>query len=62
MGHAVAWLVEELCKKEEGRVFNSQLRHWIYSNIPNPFELRHDPGIDSSFNRNEYQISSLGEG
>jgi ABC-type enterochelin transport system permease subunit len=30
MGHMVAWLVEALCYKPEGRGFDSQRGHWIF--------------------------------
>jgi hypothetical protein len=34
-GHTVAYLVEALCYKPEGRVFDSRWDHWIF-NWPNP--------------------------
>jgi hypothetical protein len=35
MGHAVAYLVEALCYKLEGRRFESRMR-WIFFSLPNP--------------------------
>jgi hypothetical protein len=36
MEHAVAWLVEALCYKPEGRRFDSRCGHSIFFNLPNP--------------------------
>jgi hypothetical protein len=57
-GHTVAWLVEALCYKPEGRVFDS-LCHWNFS-ICLAFQLHYGPGVYSASNRNKYQKSSWG--
>jgi hypothetical protein len=33
LGHAVAYLVEALCYKTEGRGFNFKLDHWVFQLI-----------------------------
>ena len=58
-GHAVAQLVEALRYKSEGRGFDSQWFHWIFS-LTLSFRLHYGPGVDSASNRNEYQEYFLG--
>jgi hypothetical protein len=57
--YAVALLDEALRYKPEGRGFDSRWCHWNFSLIKSS-RSRHDPGIDSSSNRNEYQGYFLG--
>jgi hypothetical protein len=59
LGYAVAQLVEALCYKPEGRVFNSRWWNWNFS-LTLSFRPHYGPGIDSSSNRNEYQEYFLG--
>ena len=59
MGHAMAQLVEALSYKPEGRGFDSRLCHCIFS-LTQFFRMHYDPGVDSAFNRNEYQECFLG--
>jgi hypothetical protein len=49
--HAVAYLVEALCYKPEGRGLDSRLGYLIFS-INLFFQLKYGPGIDLAFNRN----------
>jgi hypothetical protein len=60
-GHAIAYLVETLCYKPEGRVFDSWWGHWIFQ-LTSSFQPHYYPGVDSASNRNEYQESSWGKG
>ena len=57
--HAVAQLVEALRYKLEGRSFYSRWCLWNFS-LTLPFRPRCGPGVDSAFNRNEYQEYLLG--
>jgi hypothetical protein len=59
MGHAVAWLVEALCYKPEGRGIES---YEVDFSVDIIFHPHCDPGVDSASNRNEYQESSWGGG
>jgi hypothetical protein len=58
MGHAVVQLVEALRYKLEGRGFDPRCCHWNFSF--KFFRLHYGPGVDSAFNRNEYQEYFLG--
>jgi len=58
MGHALAQLVEALRYKPEGRGFDSRWCHWNFSLTS--FRLHYVRGVDSAFNRNEYQEYFLG--
>ena len=57
--YAVAQLVEALCYKPEGRGFDSRWCHWNFS-LTYYFRSQYGPGVDSNFNRNEYQGYFLG--
>jgi len=57
--HAVAQLVEALRYKSEGREFHSRWCQWNFSLI-HSFRPHNGPGVDSAFNRNEYQEYFLG--
>jgi hypothetical protein len=59
IGHAVAQLVEALRYKPEGRGFDSRCRPWCFS-VALSFRPHYGPGVDSAFNRNEYQEYFLG--
>jgi len=52
-------LVEALHCKLEGRGFNSRWCHWIFS-LTRSFRPHYSSGVDSAFNRNEYQEYFLG--
>ena len=56
----VAQLVEALRYKSEGRGFESQCCHWNFSLTNSSFLPHYGPGVDSAFNRNEYQEYFLG--
>ena len=56
LGYAVTQLVEALRYKSEGRGFDSRCCHWNFSS----FRSHCGPGVDSVFNRNEYQEYFLG--
>jgi hypothetical protein len=58
LGYAVVQLVEALRYKSEGRGFDSRWCHWNFSLTS--FGLNYGPGVDSAFNRNEYQEYFLG--
>ena len=58
-GHAVAYLVEALRYKSEGRGFDSRWCHWNFS-LTKSFRPQYGPGVDSASNRNEYQGCFLG--
>jgi hypothetical protein len=58
MGHAVAYLVEALCYKPEGRGFDYRLGGFFQ--LAYSFQPHYGPAIDSNSNRNEYQESSCG--
>ena len=47
-------MVEALCYKSEGRGFDSQWCHWIFS-MTKFFRPHYGPEVDSNSNRNEYQ-------
>jgi hypothetical protein len=51
----VAQLVEALHYKPEGRGFGSPWCHFNFS-----FRSHYGPGVDSAYNRNEYQEYFLG--
>jgi len=52
-GQAVAQLVEALCKKPEGRGFDSRWCHWNFSLTS--FLPHYGPESDSASYRNQYQ-------
>jgi hypothetical protein len=52
-------VVEALRYKPEGRGFDSQWCHWIFL-LTSSFWSHYGPGVDSAFNRNEYQEYFLG--
>ena len=54
MGYAVAQLVKALCKKTEGRRFDSRWCHWNFS-LTQFFRPHYGPQIDSASDRNAYQ-------
>ena len=47
-------VVKVLCYKSEGRWFDSRLCHWNFS-LTYSFRSHCGPGLDSAYNRNEYQ-------
>jgi len=51
-GRAEAQLVEALRCKPEGRGFDSR---WCRNYSLTSFRMHYDPGVDSAFDRNEYQ-------
>ena len=53
-GHVVAQLAEAMRYKLEGRGFDSRWCHWNFS-LRYFFRPHYSPGVDSAFNRNEYQ-------
>jgi hypothetical protein len=55
----VAQLGEALRYKPEGRGFNSRWCHWNFS-LTLSFRQHYGPGVDSAFDRNEYQEYFLG--
>ena len=55
MGYALEQLVKALLCKPEGRRFDFRWGSWDFS-----IDARHDPGVDSTSNRNDYQESALG--
>ena len=57
--NAVAQLVEALSYKSECRGFDTRCCHWIFS-LTYSFRPHYGPGVDSAFNRNEYQECVLG--
>jgi hypothetical protein len=59
LGHAVAQLVEALRYKPKGRGFDSRCCNWNFSLIKS-FRPHYGPGVDSAFDRNEYQEYFLG--
>ena len=59
MGHAVAYLVEALSYKSEGRGFDSRWRHWNFS-LTKSVRPPYGPGVDSASNTNEYREYFLG--
>ena len=50
----MAQLIEALRYKPEGRGFDSQWCHWIFS-LTQSFRTHYGPGVNSASNRNEYQ-------
>jgi hypothetical protein len=61
MEHAVAYLIEALYYKPEGRGFDSRWGHWIFLfNLSNPSCRTMSLGSTQPLNRNEYQESSYG--
>ena len=54
LGHVVAQLVEALCYKLKGRGFDSHWCHWNFS-LAQFYQPHYGPGVDSAFNRNDYQ-------
>jgi hypothetical protein len=59
MGPAVAYLLEALCYKPEGRGFIPDEVIGFFQ-FTQSFQPHYDPGVDSASNRNEYQESSCG--
>jgi hypothetical protein len=57
--YKVARLVKALFYKPEGRGFDSRWCHWNFS-LTYSFQPHYGPGIDSAYNRNEYQEYFLG--
>ena len=55
----MAQLVEALLYKPEGRGFHSRWYHWNFS-LTLSLRPHYGPGVDSAFNRNEYQEYFLG--
>ena len=55
----VAQLVEALCYKPEGRVFDSEWCHWNFS-LTKSFRPHYGPAVDSVSNGNKYQEYFLG--
>jgi hypothetical protein len=55
----VVQLVEALRYKPEDRGFDSRWFHWNFSRTQS-FRPHYDPGVDSAYNRNEYQEYFLG--
>jgi hypothetical protein len=53
--HALAYLVEALCYKPEGRGIES--RWGRFFQLTYSFQPHYGPGVDSASNRNEYQES-----
>ena len=58
--HYFSQVVKVLCYKSEGRWFDPSWCHWNFSFIQNPSRSHYGPGVDSSSNRNEYQVHFLG--
>jgi len=58
-GHAVVQLVETLRYKPEDDGFDSQRCNWNFS-LTKSFWPHYGPGVDSAYNRNEYQEYFLG--
>jgi hypothetical protein len=56
--YQITQLVEALCYKLEGRVFDSRFGHWDFSLTS--FRPRYGPGVGLTFNRQEYQRYLLG--
>jgi hypothetical protein len=52
-------VVKALRYKSAGRGFDSQCCHWNFS-ITYSFRSHYGPGVDSTSNRNEYQVYFLG--
>jgi hypothetical protein len=52
-------VVKVLCYKSEGRWFDSRWCHWNFS-LTYSFRPHYAPGVDSAYNRNEYQEYFLG--
>jgi hypothetical protein len=52
-------VVESLRYKPEGRGIDSQWCQWNFS-MKYSFQPHHGPGVDSTSNRNEYQVYFLG--
>jgi hypothetical protein len=48
----IAYLVEALCYKPEGRGFDSGWGHWIFQ-LSSFLQPHYDPEVDSASNRNE---------
>jgi hypothetical protein len=59
LGYAVAQLVEVLRYKPEGQGFDYRWCHWHFS-LTLFFRPQYGPGVDSAYNRNEYQEYFLG--
>jgi hypothetical protein len=55
---AVEWLLEALCYKPEGRGIG--FRWGGFFQFTKSFQPHYSPGVDSAYNRNEYQESSWG--
>ena len=53
-------LVKVLCYKSEGRWFDPNWCHWALFIDIKPFRSHYGPGVDSVYNRNEYQEHLLG--
>ena len=51
-------VVKALRYKQAGRGFDSRWCHWNFS-VTYSFQSHYGPGIDSSSNRNEYQVHFL---
>jgi hypothetical protein len=59
--NAVAYLVEALRYKSQGRGFDSQWGNLVF-NLTEFFQPHYGPGVGSACNRNECQVSSCGKG
>jgi hypothetical protein len=59
MGHAVAQFLEALRYKPEDRGFDSRCCLWNIT-LTQFFRPHYGPGVDSSYNTNEYQVYFLG--
>ena len=57
-GYALAQLVEALRYNPECRGFDSRWCHWSFS-LAQSFRPHYGPGVDSTSNRNEYQVYFL---
>ena len=55
----VAWLAEAQLYKPEGCGFDPQWCHWKFS-LTQSFWPHHGPGVNSAYNRSEYQEYFLG--
>ena len=53
-------MVKVLCYKSEGRRFDPSWCQWIFFFDIKSFRSHYGSGVDSAFNRNEYQEHFLG--
>ena len=58
-GAGVGIVVKALRYKSVGRGFDSRWCHWNFS-VTLSFRSHYGPGVDSSSNRNDYQVYFLG--